>query len=178
MTRHRRRQYQKQQRNYKNRAINNFNDENIMDKKYIPDDHFEINNKSDPRGFVYKGSKQSYIDDYNFAPYNPYNNFNLGDGTKRQRRQMSSNFSLSSSVSPNKKGIVDGSSLYVNSNKSEFRPIPVNRSTIDAPSSSIAELVMKGEIDHSLARVTTGRPTIIIYPTGNILFKYSNGNDS
>ena len=57
--------------------------------------------------------------------------------------------------------------IYVNSNKSEFRPMAANSSTINKPSSSIAELVMKGEIDHSLARVTTGRPTIVIYPTGN-----------
>ena len=51
--------------------------------------------------------------------------------------------------------------------KQSFRPKLQNNSIINKPqSSSIAELVMKGEIDHSLARVTTARPTIIIYPTG------------
>ena len=174
MARHKRGHFSKQQRKYKNSTINNLNDKNIIDKKYFPDNQLTNIDKSGPQGFVYKGSKQSYVNDNDFSPNN---NFNLRDGTKRQRRQMSSNFSSPSSFSANKKDIDDGSSLYVNSNKSEFRPIAVNSSTIDTPRSSIAELVMKGEIDHSLARVTTGRPTIIIYPTGNILFKCSNENN-
>ena len=58
----------------------------------------------------------------------------------------------------------EAKSIVVESNKS-FRPNIQNNSLVNSPS-SIAELVMKGEIDDPLARVTTARPTIIIYPTG------------
>ena len=77
---------------------------------------------------------------------------------------MNSNFSVPSSSSTNQ--IEVDNLIAFNSNKSEFHPTQQNTSKIIKPRSSIAELVMKGEIDHSLGRVTTARPTIVIYPTG------------
>ena len=52
-------------------------------------------------------------------------------------------------------------------NQQNFRPnntINIHGSNI----SNVAELILKDELEDTMARVTTGRPTIIIYPTGMI----------
>ena len=160
MTRHKRGQNRQQKNHNKNSPINSLNEKIVADKKYFPDDYFSSNGVSGQGGLSSYVSKQFNDDHYDVTQSNIFNH-----KQGRQRRQMNSNFSQPSSFSANKIDF-DGS-IYVSSNKSEFRPMAANSSTINKPSSSIAELVMKGEIDHSLARVTTGRPTIVIYPTGN-----------
>ena len=163
MARHKRGQNRQQKNHNKNSPIHSLNDKNVADKNNFPDNYFASNGVSGHGGFSSYVSKQYYDDHYDVTQSNIFNH-----KQGRQRRQMNSNFSQPSSCSANKIDF-DGS-IYVNSNKSEFRPMAGNSSTINKPSSSIAELVMKGEIDHSLARVTTGRPTIVIYPTGKFVF--------
>ena len=162
MTRRRRGQNRKQRSKNKNSTINSFNDENVVDKKYFPDDYFVNNGDGDLPSFSNILSKQLHDDHKEFIPHNT---FHLKQRSKRHRRQMNSNFSVPSNSFSNKLN-ADGS-IYFNSNKTEARPLQEKNSTINNLRSSIAELVMKGEIDHSLDRVTTGRPTIVIYPTGS-----------
>ena len=167
MTRHRRGQNRKQRLNNKNSTINSFNDSNIVDKKYFPDDHFVNNENGDFQRFSDILPKQLNQFHNEFISQS---SFSLKTGIKRHRRQMNSNFSAPSSSSTNQ--IKVDNLISFNSNKSEFHPIQQNTSKIIKPRSSIAELVMKGEIDHSLGRVTTARPTIVIYPTGRTGFNY------
>ena len=162
MTRHRRGPNRKLRLNNKNSTINSFNDENIVDKKYFPDDHFVNNENRDFQRFSDILPKQL---NHFHNEFISQSSFRLKTGIKRHRRQMNSNFSVPSSSSTNQ--IEVDNLISFNSNKSEYRPIQQNTSKIIKPRSSIAELVMKGEIDHSLGRVTTARPTIVIYPTGS-----------
>ena len=88
--------------------------------------------------------------------YNRDHHLSYFSDPKDTTRRITSNSSLShSSLRGENTSIVVNSNIHV-------RP---NTSIINSPS-SIAELVMKGEIDNPLVRVTTARPTIIIYPTG------------
>lgn len=89
-----------------------------------------------------------------------HHQFSYSEHQKGNLQEISSNNSWVATFSKE-----DNRSSHVDL-KERFRPIAAKNNMI-ATSSSIAELVMKGELDNSLSRVTTARPTIIIYPTGN-----------
>ena len=88
-----------------------------------------------------------------------HHQFSYSEHQKGNLQEISSNNSWVATFSKE-----DNRSSHVDL-KERFRPISTKNNMI-ATSSSIAELVMKGELDNSLSRVTTARPTIIIYPTG------------
>ena len=144
MTRHKRGQNKNQQHKSKTR----YDVSETMPKKNFVDAYYTTTPLVDHM------SKDRYSGRRQLLPYYDY----LKDTTTK----INSNASL-------KQASLRGedNSIAVKADKS-FRPKTQNNSIIDGPS-SIAELVMKGEIDNPLARVTTARPTIIIYPTGKCI---------
>ena len=138
MTRHKRGQNRKVLKHLKSTLTRNNNVTDRMDKENFVRKNFSTTTTS--KAFM-NVSNDQHADQH--LPY-----YSIFKG--RVSRQINSTLSLYSVLS-----------------KTEAGPWSENNSSpINSPS-SIAELVMKGGIDKTLVQVTTAKPTIIIYPTGN-----------